>query len=273
MKHQTERKAYSDEELDRLLRKSMVELPKKIEESLESETDEEKAAFDAYFDENRRALLKERIDLEREKQRFEGEKKVYAKKRRIKIAVAVAAAFAIIIAVPVTSQSARRFLSDLGLHIFSDSNTIMEGDKDGITWRTNDENKAWEKAKECFEAPRMLFEGYGDELGFEEGKYYKMAKEVSLAYYLNGKFIFIKIKKITEEEKLQNLIDGKLMDEYQFEGNETAYVRLYEIENVHKEPVGSAEIVYGENVYLMDTEIEYDKFKNFIKNIYFEAEK
>ena len=148
----------------------------------------------------------------------------------------------------------------------------MKGDEENVTWRTNDEKEAWEKAKECFGASRILFEGYGDELGFDNAEYYEIRGEESLTYYLNGKYIFIKIKKLTKERKLQNLVDGNLKEEYQFEGDETSYVRLYEVEHEKNKVDGYAEIVYGKVQYLIVSEVLYDEFESFIKSISFRVE-
>lgn len=271
MKHQTEQKAYTDEQIDQVLQKSMVEIPEKIEKSLEDAPEEEKAAIDAYFDESRKALLKERIDLEREKRRLAEEKAAAVKRRRIKVVAGIAAALAIIIAVPVTSQSARKFLDNLGLHIFSDVDRVMTEEGEGVE-KIYNEKAAWDKAQEIFDAKKMVFKGYENEWLFERAEYHSTGKTIGLLYYLQGKFVIIKVKHLKDSEKTQYLIDGKLMEEYPFDGDEYSYVRLYEIEKPDRTKIGYAEIAYGQALYTMDSEIPYNDFEKLIKKISFDEE-
>ncbi len=270
MRHQTKRNSISDEQVDKLLYESMVETPKKIEQALAA-SDKEKAEVDAYFDEQRKAALKERIDLEREKRMFEEKKAAYARSRRIKIGVAVAACLAVVIAVPMTSQSARKFLDNLGLHIFSDVDTVMTIDDDKAAENFYDETEAWEKAKEVIGAERMYFEGVGDEWLFRKAEYYGNNKTLTFRYYYNGNYVVIETRQIKNGKKGQDLVDGELMDEYKYDGNDDSYVRLYGIENTQGRQDGYAEIVYNHTLYLVDSEVPYEDFEKLVKGISFQS--
>ena len=262
----------SDEKMKALLQESLVDLPKEIERSVRASSNRDE---DNFFSEERKQRLKEKIDLERERRALQAAREEYERKSRrivrFRIAIACMAALAIVIAVPMTSQTGKKFVTDLVSKWFPQEPKKVQftGDE---TKETTDEDEAWAMAADLFGAKRICFdtEEYGNSWIFRIGEYVEGDNEIKLSYLLRGEMISLNIAKNgLGTDKTNILVSGKLVEELVYE-KEGAHIRLYQVENGEGQPVSSAEITCGQVLYVFSTGLDYDEFEKVIKNATFE---
>ncbi len=287
MKNPFRRKTLTDEQVDKLLKKYLIEMPADIEKeakkSMERATESNQAPSMAgeesgakshdVFDEQLKKVIKARIDLQIEKEQFQEEKEAFGRSRvrgrRVKMVAGACAMFAALILIPMTSQSAKGWLHNVSLEIFPEEDEVMNF-TNNLEQKTRNEDEAWAYIKDAIYAKRMYFNHMGDEWCFEEG-IYDSSVHIRMRYKLYGEEVRIRIgERNGQDAQSVATSGGSCLDEQTFVGHKDSCVRMYAYETEEGIPRCGAEIIYENALYVIQSSVDYDEFQKLIVGITFE---
>ncbi len=286
MKNSENKKKFSDQEIDDLLRKSLEELPGQVEEQVKAAAEKEDGVQEL-FDETRKQLLKEKLDLEIQRRGLEEEKlrlemeqlrleKNGRRNRRLKTALAAAAVLVLVVLIPLPAQGGRNLVDLLreGLsdnpntHLDDLNQTVTEDDAEII----RDEEEIWKQVQEQLHASRLRFPGENTaEWMFEKGEVLNKNNYVQMIYKFRGEMINITICKNSTEENKPGVASERAEKElFELQDDPRTEAVIY-VENKNQEqPISHADITCGTVLYQIESGMDFESFRAFIKELQIE---
>lgn len=260
--------AISDEKLDRLLKESLVELPKQTEEAMQRTLQAQDETARPELSEERVQFLRERIQFEQMREKTEQEEKEKRirerRMRRWKMAGScVIIAIVIAMLPPMVGRTSKKDVTTF----FGTEEPweIRFGDDDvGVIY---DEEGFWEVVFDTYGAPRIVYDGLNN-LVFSKGSFSEYSGVIDIFYQYSGTIISVKIMRLSEEEKKDYRRNGSLLEELILKDGKTN-VKIYSSLNTSGQEFYFAEFLYRQWRYTISSSLELEELMRVIQSISF----